>query len=154
MHLKNSLLKLICRGKQSEPFGHWNKYLIRVNNNYHREPGTLLCQLIFTNCYFHFSEVEAEGQSHWTYSSHSLCLFHFTSFFLLFFLMWTIFSFCWICYSVASVLWFGFFWPGGIWDLSSPGQGWKPHPLHWATRQVPLPLLFSQSEEESSQLLA
>ena len=88
MHLKNSLLKLICRGKQSEPFGHWNKYLIRVNNNYHREPGTLLCQLIFTNCYFHFSEVEAEGQSHWTYSSHSLCLFHFTSFFLFYYFFW------------------------------------------------------------------
>lgn len=47
-----------------------------------------------------------------------------------------------------------FFWPGGIWDLRSPAQGWNPYPLHWATREVPLPLLFSQSEEESSQLLA
>ena len=65
-----------------------------VNNNYHQEPGTLLCQLIFTNCYFHFSEVEAEGQSHWTYSSHSVSLLvplYLPYFLNFFFLTWTVF---------------------------------------------------------------
>lgn len=47
-----------------------------------------------------------------------------------------------------------FFWPGGIWDLRSPPAQDGTLTLHWATREVPLPLLFSQSEEESSQLLA
>ena len=50
------------------------------------------------------------------------------------FLMWTIFFFLSlyrICCNVASALFY--FWPRGIWDLSSLDQGSNPHP--WVGRQ-------------------
>ena len=55
-------------------------------------------------------------------------------------------SLYWICYNTASVLCLGFFWPRGMWDLSSPDQGSNLHTPcigrwslnHWTARKVPL----------------
>ena len=47
-------------------------------------------------------------------------------------------------YNIASVLSFGFFWPQGMWDLSSPtrdqignAKAGRQSPNHWTTREVP-----------------
>ena len=70
--------------------------------------------------------------------------------FLLDFWVWIIFSneflnFYWICYHIASVLCFGFFWPWAMWGLSSSIRDRTYTPCierwslnHWITRDVPL----------------
>ena len=68
------------------------------------------------------------------------------------FLVWTIFSLYWICYSVASAL---VFWPRDILDLSSlirdptctPCIGrWSPN--HWSTREVPITNFYKVENEK------
>ena len=62
-----------------------------------------------------------------------------------FFLMWTIFLKSILnFYTIASVLSFVFFWPQGMWDLSSPtrdqignAKAGRQSPNHWTTREVP-----------------
>ena len=53
----------------------------------------------------------------------------------------------WICYNIASVLWFWFlfFWPWGMWYLSSPARDRTCIPYvgrwilnHWTTWEVPI----------------
>ena len=60
------------------------------------------------------------------------------------------FNLYWICYNITSVLClFLFFWPRGIWDLSSLNEDqthdacigrWGLH--HWTMREVPVPQFF------------
>ena len=53
------------------------------------------------------------------------------------FLMWTIFRLYWICYNIASVLYFAFLVLRhvGSW---LPHQGWNSHHLHWKAKSSPL----------------
>ena len=71
------------------------------------------------------------------------CLFFF------FFFFWCgpfslFLSFYWIYYNIASVFYVLFFWPWGMWDLSSPTRDRTHTPCigrqsfnHWTTREVP-----------------
>ena len=67
--------------------------------------------------------------------------------------MWNIFKVYWICYNIASVLYFGF-WLQDIGDLSSPTRDpthtpcigrWSLH--HWTTREVPLLKIYYNLEK-------
>ena len=56
----------------------------------------------------------------------------------------------WICWNMASVSCFGFLWPWGMWDLSSPTRDQTHNPCigrqslnHWNARKVPGDLLFN-----------
>ena len=56
-----------------------------------------------------------------------------------FFLMWTIFkSLYWICYNIASISCFVFFWSWVMWNLSSPTSDWTRSPLHCKANSQPL----------------
>ena len=53
-------------------------------------------------------------------------------------------NYYWICYNIASVLCFGFFWPWGMWDSSCPTRDQACTPCigrqslnHWTTKEVP-----------------
>ena len=55
-----------------------------------------------------------------------------------------ILSIHWICYNIISVLYFGFFWPGVMWDLRSPARDRAYKPCvgrqslnHWTAKEAP-----------------
>ena len=58
-----------------------------------------------------------------------------------------ILSIHWICYNIISVLYFGFFWPGVMWDLRSPTSPTRDRACkpcvgrqslnHWTAKEAP-----------------
>ena len=66
--------------------------------------------------------------------------------FFFFFLMWTIFRVCWLCYSIVSVLFIFYFWLWACEILLPPQLGMKPVHTHHHHHQ-PCPLLLNPTLE-------
>ena len=90
------------------------------------------------------------------FSPHNAKGFLFLFFFLRLILMWTILKYFLNLLQYCFWDFFFFFWPWGMWDLSSPARDWTCSPCigrqslhHWTAREVPkLPFKDHNGGEE------